>query len=401
MDDHQIEPHLYEVSGKAYRSMRESGKDQTIVIMGEANSGKSYAASTLVKHFGSLSKEPILSRQIIHACTVFEAFGNAKTLCNINSTRNAHVMSFELDQVDGTLVGASFRHFMLESTRVISRSSLERNFNIFYQLLAAPSDIKARVLGDDWAGATSQDFSYLVSSESADNHVNGDWEKTSQAFLSFGWEGKSLQHLMKATSIVLLLGNVTFSDHLESASIQSRADLNMLALSLGVAIEDLEEAMTERQVTLADGNHCTPQTQAESAKELCDSLAKAIYECLFVSVCRQINILTSAPPIPSGRPKLINVVDMFGFDCQMTNGLGHMLTNFANERMQLKYVVECLREKRSILGQRNSTTPLFADLDNSNTVALFECQGGILKTVIENAKHVQKKVLSTVFSNPL
>lgn len=372
--------------------MRDTGKDQTIIIMGEENSGKSATAAILAGHFVSLSNEPVLSRQIIHASTVFEAFCNSKTRWNDNSTRNAQVTSFEFDQIDGSLVGASFRHFMLESTRAISRSSSERNFNVFYQLLAAPPDVKAKVLGEDWAGATAQDFSYLISSEGADIQVVGDWERTTKALLVFGWEGKSLQHLMQATSIVLLLGNVTFSEHDETASIQSRADLNMLALSLGVAIEDLEESMTERQVDTVTGDYKPSQLQAEAAKELCDSLAKSIYECLFTSICRQINILTAAPPIPSGRPTLVNVLDMFGFGSKEKNGLGQMLINFANERMQLKYVVECFREKRNIFGQRKSDITPLVDLDNSSIIDLFESPYGILKTVIENAKRNPKKV---------
>jgi myosin heavy subunit len=331
----------------------------------------------------------MLTRQITHAATIFDALGGANTGSNPSSTRNARATLLEFDQIDGSLVGASFRHFMLESTRVISRIASEPNFNIFYQLLASPSSVKAQVLGPDWAGATAQDFAYLTSSEISETEFAGGWKRISLALLQFGWEGTSLQYLMQAVAIVLLLGNVTFIVQDDSASVQSRADLNMLAISLGLPVEDLEEAMTERQIVTADGMHKASQPHAGAAEEVCDALAKAIYECLFASVSRQINILTAAPPLSSGKPRLIHVVDMFGFVNQEKNGLDQLLVNFANERMQLKYVVECFRAKRKVFceSERNRKLPLLDALDNSETIALFEGSNGIFQCVIDTSRN--------------
>jgi myosin V len=381
----------------AYKGLAADCKDQTILVSGESGAGKTESVKIVLKHLVSLRQggTQIVSRSdddlfphLLESSPIFEAFGNAKTLSNNNSSRFGKVTKLHY-AVAGSytcLVGSSFDTYLLETSRVVSHVEGERNFHIFYQLLSAPSEVKKELLGPDWGEASVSDFQYLKDGENSLCVGMCDailWEETSKALNSFGWDGSSLQRLMRALGIVLLIGNIAFEEETDNkASIAKQADMNMLALSLGISVDEMELALTQRTIRTAHDLFLVPYTP-DQAKEACEALAKAIYAGIFASIVRQINILTSAPPAITGKHKAISLVDIFGFERFEVNRFEQLCINYANEQLQQKYVLDNLRRHKIEYEAEGIALPDWKDIDNSHTVELFEGPSGLIKTLNE------------------
>lgn len=393
------EPHIYEVSSLAFRGLSLDRRDQTIIVSGESGAGKTESVKIVLQHLATLRQEATLSgsksdddliNHLLESSPIFEAFGNAKTLRNNNSSRFGKVTKLHYSSSGSApcLVGSSFDTYLLETNRVVSHLEGERNFHIFYQLLSAPSSVKIELLGPDWSNAEVKDFHYLNKAESSHNEgvcEGALWKQTLNALHVFGWDGSSLQLLMRALGIVLLIGNISFAfdgENDEDASITNQADLNILATYLGISVDELELAFTQRTIKTAQDLLLVPYTP-DQAKEASEALAKALYSGIFASIVRQINILTSAPPAITGKHKVISLVDIFGFENFGVNRFEQLCVNYANERLQQKYALDHLRRHMIEYEAEGIALPNWRDVDNSNTVDLFEGPSGLITTLNE------------------
>jgi myosin heavy subunit len=393
------EPHIYEVSSLAFRGLVEYQMNQTILVSGESGSGKTETVKLVLKHIASLrpSRSSVLIRKydddlishVLASSPIFESFGNAKTLFNANSSRFGKVTQLYFSTADhgASLIGSSFSSYLLELNRVVSHAEGERNFHIFYQMLSAPSEVKNELLGPDWREATPADFRYLRNSQSGIKEEMLDasnWLYTLKALIMFGWDGFALEQLMRALGVVLLVGNIEFQEENENkASIVQEADLFMLSASIGVPVEELELALTQRTIQTAQDLLLVPFSP-DQANEACEALSKAIYAGVVASIVRQINYLTSLPPSLHGNQNSIALVDIFGFEnYESNNRFDQFCINFANERLQQKYVFDNIRRHVNEYELEGIVLPDLQDIDNSSTVYLFEGPSGLIKSLNE------------------
>lgn len=392
------EPHIYEVSSLAYRGLTLDRKDQTILVSGESGSGKTESVKIVLKHLAAIrqnerntprnEESDNLVPHLLASSPIFEAFGNAKTTRNDNSSRFGKVtkLYYDLTETGASLVGVAFDTFLLESNRVVSQTKGDRNFLIFYQLLAAPSEIKRDLLGPDWGHTEPSDFKYLsdnVGSSQDKTHDFAKWNETLKALISFGWDGSELERLMRALGIVLLIGNVTFKEvNDDQACVSKPEDLIVLSFALGIPIEEMELALTKRTIQTAQ-DLLLVSLSPDQAKGACDALAKAIYEGVFESIVRQINVLTSSPPSITGKQKTISLVDIFGFESFELNRFEQFCVNYANERLQQKYILDTLRRHTVEYTAEGIALPDWSAIDNTETVKLFDGKSGFLKTLNE------------------
>jgi myosin V len=391
------EPHIYEVSSLAFQGLIANQTNQTILVSGESGSGKTESVKIVLKHLASLRPGPNpfirtndddLISHVLSSSPIFEAFGNAKTAFNANSSRFGKVtkLHFAMSSHSGCLVGSSFDTYMLESNRVASHVTGERNFHIFYQMLSAPSNVKNELLGPDWRETTPTDFRYLNRFDCGimDDMLDAsNWTYTLKALIMFGWDGCSLERLMRALGIILLIGNIEFQEETENkASIKQPADLFLLSTSIGIPVEELELALTQRTIQTAQDLLLVPFTPSQ-ANEACEALAKAIYSGIFALIVRQINLLTSAPPAINGKTKSIALVDIFGFESFDSNRFEQFCINYANERLQLKYIVDNLTRHMLEYETEGIIVPHWKDIENSSTVDLFEGVPGLIRSLNE------------------
>ncbi|KAL7529623.1 hypothetical protein ACHAXR_003060, partial [Thalassiosira sp. AJA248-18] len=260
-----INPHVYETSSLAYLGLAVDGNDQTILVTGESGAGKTETIKIVMNHLATVERSrpswPESDREVVsghgsdtvntvlQANPLFEAFGNAKTLRNDNSSRfgkftqlqfdvetNAEMMSGGRTVPSCHLAGSKCITYLLEKSRVVGVSEGERTFHIFYQLLGAPDEEKRKIWEDGLIGASTSDFSYLstASSEDIDGLASAEnWPATVAALSVFGIHGDAYLDVMRSLCIILQLGNISFDvemyDGDERAIISSVKELESLS----------------------------------------------------------------------------------------------------------------------------------------------------------------------------
>ena len=414
----------------AYHGLISTSYNQTILVSGESGSGKTESIKIVLNHLASLTPTINMTgtspqsqqqhQQFIRNCNdddlvslilasspIFEAFGNAKTLRNANSSRFGKVTKLHYitssssssqsvtsaaasipiaSSVSGgaCLIGSSFQTYMFEANRVVSHVEGERNYHIFYQMLSAPSPVKNELLGPDWRETTPADFRYLNrhSCGIRDNMIDAsNWTYTLKALIVFGWDGDSLESLIRALGIILLVGNIEFGGNDENkASITQPADLIMLSTSLGIHAAELELALTQRTIQTTHDLLLVPFTP-DQANEACEALSKTIYTRIFESIVKQINSLTTSSCSAVATTKTLSLVDIFGFETFDVNRFEQFCINYANERLQQKYILDSFSRHKTEYEEEGITLPEWKNIDNSTTVELFESVPGLIQSL--------------------
>lgn len=291
---------------------------------------------------------PIVQR-VIDSNPLLEAFGNAKTFLNDNSSRFSRYSKLQFHVEDGVLnpvaniAGSVCHTFLLEKSRIVSHESSndERTFHIFYQLLAA-SAVDKSMIWEGLVGKSAESFKYIGVDGGNDEYVNSHaWKKTISALTTIGVVGEELQMLLSTICIVLQIGNIVFCPNPlneEAAVIENKDELKVLAEMLGIETEDLSYCLTHKTMKTYRDTFQVP-LKMEDAKSTCDAFAKECYRALFDWLVSKINESTCADSNYSNADRVdkyncISVLDICGFECFETNGYEQLLINHTNERLQ-------------------------------------------------------------------
>ncbi len=405
-----IDPHVYETSCLAYRGLALSGQSQTILVSGESGAGKTETVKIVMSHLATLEQtrpwapvsrdnETVIMR-VLESSPVFEAFGNAKTIRNDNSSRFGKFTQLQFHRSSKadenqkipscSLAGSLCITYLLEKTRVVSHSEGERTYHVFYQLMAASNEFKKSVW-DELDGATVEDFHYLV--PCSVNEIDGvtdeeQWQRTLEGLKVFQFEGDRLRHLMRALCVVLLLGNLTFDEdptveHQEGGTLITSVDeLDRLSELIGVPAEILETCMTMRLIKTGY-DELNVQLRPSVAKESCDALAKEIYAQIFELLVRSINEYTRADTHYKHEYGLISLLDIFGFERFKVNRFEQLCINYANEQLQHKYVLDNFRQVQEEYEAEGIEIFDFKVVDNSDVLDLMEGRLGLIISLNE------------------
>jgi len=243
-----LPPHIFQNASNAYFHMRRSGQDQAIILHGESGSGKTENSTLLTKQFLALSlhrkKESKLQTQVLHRDVILEAFGNARTSANRNASRFGKFTELQFNE-RGRLIGAKTLHYFLEKSRVSKPRDDERNFHVFYYLLAGASpEERAHLQLVD-----SNSYSYLgrLASTSDDSAKFLDLKK---ALKTLSFPKKDIAQTFQLIAALLHLGNLQFLDdparQQDAAYVKNPEVLDLVGDFLGVAPHALETALTYR-----------------------------------------------------------------------------------------------------------------------------------------------------------
>jgi myosin heavy subunit len=409
-----LEPHVYEVSSLAYRGLATEGQDQTILVTGESGAGKTETVKIVMSYLANVQQtrpegvpyDHSAAQDIVNrVCTsspVFEAFGNARTIRNDNSSRFGKFSRLQFSLEPKTvakqggravpytdLVGSSCTTYLLEKSRVVSHDLGERNYHIFYQLLTAPRTFK-ETLWPSFADRFAPDFAYLEGGGPEDETLPSDaevWQQTEEALKVFQFEGESLQELMRALGIVLQLGNLVFDRHPSDESqtvIKSVYQLDALSKMTGLSGQELEATMTSRILKTRGHDDIVVRLTPQVAKESCDALAKEIYGRIFDLIVRRINEYTEVPSLQTrGNFGTISLLDIFGFECFQKNRFEQLCINYANEQLHNKYVVDNFDQVKDEYEQEGIDLYDFALVDNSEVLELLEGRNGLITSLNE------------------
>ncbi|XP_041650904.1 unconventional myosin-IXAa-like isoform X9 [Cheilinus undulatus] len=352
----KLEPHIYAVADVAYHAMLQRRKNQCIVISGESGSGKTQSTNFLIHHLTALSQKGFASgveQIILGAGPVLEAFGNAKTAHNNNSSRFGKFIQVNY-QESGTVRGAYVEKYLLEKSRLVYQEHNERNYHVFYYLLAGASEEERK----SFHLLKPEEYHYLNQMTKKSHKLH--WDNYYESDLDcFTVEGEDLKHdferlqlamemvgflpttrkqIFSLLSAILHLGNIrykkkTYRD--DSIDICNPEVLPIVSELLEVKEEMLLEALTTRKTVTVGERLIVPYKLAE-AGTVRDSMAKSLYSALFDWIVFRTNhaLLNNKDLEDNSKILSIGVLDIFGFEDYENNSFEQFCINFANERLQ-------------------------------------------------------------------
>lgn len=397
-----LAPHVYEVGSLAYRGLAFHGENQSILVSGESGAGKTETVKIIMAQLASIDKNDDclkssdVIKKVLDTNPLLEAFGNAKTIRNDNSSRFGKYIQLQFDVEDATtaaykgkeipscsLMGSFCETFLLEKTRVVRHEPTERSYHIFYQLLSAPDTMKAEIW-DGLCGVNCSSFRYIGETET--NIIEGKsdqerWKETVDALSLIGIHGEKFSMLMRAICIVLQLGNLTFAvdpTNDDGCMCTSENELMKLSSLMGMESSIIQKALTYRTLHAAKEYYDVP-LRVKQAKDGTDSLAKEIYHRVFNWLVTNIN----AANCVESRTKQIGLLDIFGFETFETNMFEQFCINYANEKLQKHYNINTFTSVQEEYEFEGIELPDVKCVDNSQVLELIEGRYGILSLLNE------------------
>uniref|UniRef100_A0A8V0ZKH5 Myosin IH n=1 Tax=Gallus gallus TaxID=9031 RepID=A0A8V0ZKH5_CHICK len=331
----ELPPHLYAIADNAYRVMCSEYNNHFILISGESGAGKTEASKKILQYYAvtcpTTEQLQVVRDRLLLSNPVLEAFGNAKTLRNDNSSRFGKYMDIQFD-FKGAPVGGHILSYLIEKSRVVHQNHGERNFHIFYQLLeGGEKDLLS------WLGLerNPQKYAYLVQGRCAKvfsiNDKN-DWKIVRKAFSIIDFTEKDLEHLFGIVASVLHLGNIQFEEDSNGhAIIRNGTQIKWISKLLGVHLSILQEALTHRKIEARSEEVLSP-LNVDLAFYARDAVAKAIYGRTFTWLVNKIN--GSLANKDSTRKTVIGLLDIYGFEVLDTNSFEQFCINYCNEKLQ-------------------------------------------------------------------
>ncbi len=400
-------PHVYAIADKAYRNMTlQAGIDvrsQSILVSGESGAGKTETCKIIMKYLailGNASRDGLnlgeIETQILQSNPILEAFGNARTARNDNSSRFGKYIQLLFSQY-GKLQGAIIKTFLLEKIRVVRQMAMERNYHIFYIMNAGASQEQR----GRWELKGVQDYHYTNQSGCYDRRdgVTDSALHTElmQAFRDMGISHEEYTKCFDIVALVLALGNVQFVDTgAQDDSPQakcSNATLQALATAgrlMSVEPEEIVSALTCRQLTAGINHQVTVYLTAEQANHARDALAKAIYAALFQWIVQRTNIAMGNEPagqqtsMTTGDDAFIGLLDIFGFESFKDNFFEQFLINYANEVLQQQFNDFVFRQEQDEYFREQIEWSFIEFPDNLACIELIEKKpNGIIPTLDE------------------
>lgn len=412
-------PHVYSIADKAFRDMKVNKASQSIIVSGESGAGKTESTKYILKYLTDnwgTHAGPIEQR-IIESNPLLEAFGNAKTVRNNNSSRFGKFIEIHFDH-KYIVAGGFISHYLLEKSRICVQGKEERNYHIFYRMCAgAPTDLKNKLQlssPDNFHYLSRGNTQYFVSKDTEKSLTN---DRKSQQFLKsgslydpvlddvrdFSVCDSAMNHLGMSederfsvytiVASVLHLGNIAFEDNHEDTkggcmiNVGSEKSLQISAVLLGVEKEELREALTTRvmQATRGGvkGTAIKVPLKTYEATSARDALAKAVYSRLFDYIVLRVN---KAIPFSSSS-SFIGLLDIAGFEYFQVNSFEQFCINYCNEKLQQFFNDRILKEEQLLYEKEGLGVKKIKWTDNSDCIELIEAKArGIFDLLDEESK---------------
>eukprot|EP00013_Stygamoeba_regulata_P028858 CAMPEP_0177646796 /NCGR_PEP_ID=MMETSP0447-20121125/9957_1 /TAXON_ID=0 /ORGANISM="Stygamoeba regulata, Strain BSH-02190019" /LENGTH=1048 /DNA_ID=CAMNT_0019149337 /DNA_START=284 /DNA_END=3426 /DNA_ORIENTATION=- len=341
---HELPPHVFALAEETYRAMKGELESQCCIISGESGAGKTEASKLIMQYIAAASGNSAgvdyVKHVILESNPLLEAFGNAKTLRNNNSSRFGKYFEIQFDRA-GDPVGGRITNYLLEKSRVVYQTQGERNFHIFYQLLMGATEAE----GQEWQLYEPQHFLYVNQSGCYDVDGMNDTQEFADvrnAMNVMGFTPDQSRDTLRAVACVLHIGNLTFQeDRKGSAQVFDMQVLELVSAMLGVEAMTLQNALTFRivQTGQAGGRMSTYNvpSNVEQATGARDALAREVYNRMFDYIVMRVN--TALQKNQAEYLAVIGILDIFGFEIFKWNGFEQFCINFVNEKLQ-QYFIE-------------------------------------------------------------
>ncbi|KAH9914424.1 nonmuscle myosin heavy chain b [Fomitopsis serialis] len=444
-------PHIFAIAERAWINMGEERENQSILITGESGAGKTESTKKVIQYLAAIatdahpppshSQSPslthsnsfnsimpssglprsssfkkhgkglsssgsgftskdrlgLLERQILQANPILEAFGNAQTQRNNNSSRFGKFIRISFSP-DGSIAGANIDWYLLEKSRVVVRSEAERSFHVFYQLMEGGGSLKDTLLLDGGV----EDYEYLNKSRREVDGIDDkeEWALLKNALETVGFTAAEQLDLFRIVAAVLHIGNITLTEtRSNDAVMPDPSQAERVCHLLGIPVAEFTRALLRPRVLAGREWVTQARTQQQALDEL-SALCKTLYEKSFGMLVDRIN---RALDRPSSKSTFIGVLDIAGFEIFDVNGYEQLLINYTNEKLQqfFNYHMFTL-EQEEYAREGIEWDYVNFGLDLQPTIDLIETSGtaiGILSLLDEEC--IMPKATDLTFTNKL
>ncbi|CAG8024704.1 unnamed protein product [Penicillium salamii] len=391
-------PHLFAIAEEAFADMLRDGKNQTIVVSGESGAGKTVSAKYIMRYFATressdqpgkytTSRAEAISETeeaILATNPVMEAFGNAKTTRNDNSSRFGKYIEIMFDDRTN-IIGAKIRTYLLERSRLVFQPLKERNYHIFYQLVAGASDAEKQELGL----LPVEDFEYL--NQGGTPVIDGvddkaELEATRKSLTVIGVPKEDQTDIFRVLAALLHLGNVKITATRTESSVSATEPALVRACEmLGIDTTEFAKWIVKKQL-ITRGEKITSNLTQQQALVVRDSVAKFIYSSLFDWLVDKINRRLATDEVLEQFKCFIGVLDIYGFEHFAKNSFEQFCINYANEKLQQEFNQHVFKlEQEEYVREEIDWT--FIDFsDNQPCIDLIESKLGVLALLDEESR---------------
>ncbi|XP_060101507.1 myosin-9 [Heteronotia binoei] len=334
---HEMPPHIYAITDTAYRSMMQDREDQSILCTGESGAGKTENTKKVIQYLAHVASshktkkdQGELERQLLQANPILEAFGNAKTVKNDNSSRFGKFIRINFD-VNGYIVGANIETYLLEKSRAIRQAKEERTFHIFYYLLTGAGEhLKNDLLLEPYNKYRFLSNGHVTIPGQQDKDM---FQDTMEAMRIMGIPDDEQMGLLRVISGVLQLGNIVFKKerNTDQASMPDNTAAQKVSHLLGINVTDFTRGILTPRIKVGRDYVQKAQTK-EQADFAIEALAKATYERMFRWLVMRIN--KALDKTKRQGASFIGILDIAGFEIFELNSFEQLCINYTNEKLQ-------------------------------------------------------------------
>nr|CAB3264162.1 unconventional myosin-VIIa-like [Phallusia mammillata] len=353
-----LTPHIFAIADNAYNNMLRNKLDQCVIVSGESGAGKTESTKLILQYLASVSgQHSWIEQQILEANPILEAFGNAKTIRNDNSSRFGKFIDIQFNE-KGIIQSAKIDQYLLEKSRLVHQAKDERNYHIFYCILAGMPADKKQVLGlgkpseytnltQDSLHTSASDTCYRLGLGSCLQCMGRDdkaeFSDITKAMKVLSFTESEIAEIYRLLAAILHIGNFKFKErlieNLDAVELVHNSGLKLTAQLFGVNEQALAKSLTQRTLS-TKGDTVTSPMNLEQANDVKDAYIKGVYGRLFVWIVDKINMAIFRDQKKEKKKKIhsIGLLDIFGFENFGNNSFEQLCINFANENLQQFFV---------------------------------------------------------------
>ncbi|XP_026863554.2 unconventional myosin-VIIa [Electrophorus electricus] len=398
----ELPPHVFAIADSCFYNMRRNHKDQCCIISGESGAGKTESTKLMLQFLAAVSgQRSWIEQQILEANPILEAFGNAKTIRNDNSSRFGKYVDIHFCKA-GTIEGARIEQYLLEKSRVCRQAKEERNYHIFYYMLIGMPAEQKKIL----SLGNAVEYNYLTmgnctSCDGRDDIMEYAHFRSAMKILTFtendSWE------IHKLLAAILHLGNVDFeatiSNNLEGCDIRTSAHFSMAAQLLQVETKTFDVSLTQRSF-LTNRESVSKPLSSVQAVDGRDAFVKAIYGRLFVWIVKKINAAIYKPLSEASAQTRhsIGLLDIFGFEDFKQNSFEQLCINFANEQLQQFFVKHIFKLEQEEYARESIVWTRIDYCDNQGTLDVLANRSLNILSLIDEESRFPKGTDTTLLN---